>query len=221
MTSTVDESWDRILDWLAQHAPITLDRIAPPAAATDIAAAEEATGVDLPTELLAWWQRANGSMSNGSHQRFELVPRYCPCGIRDALSRRKVWWQVWHDQMIEREWLTETDFTRAQADSAGAEAGMWLPAFLPIADSGGGADLFVDLRSGPMHGCVREFDRVSTDGKPRWASVAVMLADVADALENQSTINGYRAWPGSDGALTWDQGAVSVPHGVTAACFSG
>jgi cell wall assembly regulator SMI1 len=204
MTSTVDESWDRILDWLTQHAPATMDRIAPPATAADIAAAQEAVGVDLPTDLVAWWQRANGSASSWSHQRFNLLPIYRPCRIEHALNSRQVWWQVWHDQMIERGWLAEEDFTRAQSNPAGTEAGMWLSGFLPIASSGGGADLFVDLRSGPMYGCVREFDRVSTDGKPRWANVTTMLADIADALENHSPIDGSRAHLNHDGTLYWD-----------------
>ncbi|MEU5992469.1 SMI1/KNR4 family protein [Spirillospora sp. NPDC047418] len=204
MTSTVDESWDRILDWLARHAPATLKRIGPPAADADIAAAEEAVGAELPADLVAWWRRADGSASSWSHQRFGLLPGYAPCRIEHALDRRKVWWQIWHDQMLERGWLTEKDFTRAQANPAGTEAGMWLLAFLPIASSGGGADLFVDLRCGPRHGCVREFDKVSTDGEPRWGSVTAMLADIADALENHATIGGYDARPNEDGVLSWD-----------------
>ncbi|WP_412515847.1 SMI1/KNR4 family protein [Actinomadura madurae] len=201
MTPTVDESWDRILDWLAQHAPATLDRISPPAADADIAAAEEAVGVELPADLAAWWRRANGSASIWSHEPFELLPGYAPCRIEHALASRKVWWQVWHDQLLEQGRVTEEHFAKAQADPAGTEAGTWLLAFLPIAGSGGGEDLFVDLRSGPRHGCVREFDKVSTDGEPRWDSVTAMLAD---ALENHSPIDGFDAWADEHGVLIWE-----------------
>ncbi|MEU9874069.1 MULTISPECIES: SMI1/KNR4 family protein [unclassified Actinomadura] len=204
MTSTVDESWDRILGWLTQHAPATLERIGPPAADADIAAAEEAVGARLPADLVAWWRLANGSASSWSHQRFDLLPGYCPFRIEHALDSRRVWWQVWHDQMIGEGLLTEEVFTKAQADPAGTEARMWLLAFLPIAGSGG-ADLFVDLRSGPRRGCVREFDRVSTDGEVRWGSVTAMLADIADALDNHGRIGGYEARPDEDGVLFWDR----------------
>jgi cell wall assembly regulator SMI1 len=81
---------------------------------------------------------------------------------------------------------------------------MWLPGFLPIATDGGGADLFVDLRSGPEHGCVREFDKVYTDGNPRWANVTAMLADIADALANLSAIDGFHPRLDHDGTLHWE-----------------
>lgn len=161
-------------------------------------------GVDLPTDLVAWWRRANGSASGWSHQRFDLLPMFGPCRIEDALNQRKTWLEVWRDHPIERGWLTETDIARAQAKPAGTEAGMWLPGFLSIASSGGGADLFVDLRSGPMHGCVREFDKVDTDGGPRWANVTAMLTDIVHALERDGVLNGYRALLDSDGTLCWD-----------------
>ncbi len=80
--------------------------------------------MELPADVAAWWQRANGIASRRSHQLFYLVPFYSPCRIEHALA-------------------------------------------------------------GPMRGCVRAFDRVNTDGNPRRVSVSLMLADVADALENR------------------------------------
>ncbi|WP_170026714.1 SMI1/KNR4 family protein [Actinomadura oligospora] len=204
MEPTVDRSWDRILAWLAEHAPATLDQIAAPASDDDIAAARAAVGVDLPADLVAWWRRANGSNPDAWGRECRLLPSFGPCGIEHALHSRRIWWQVWHDQGIENGWLTEEDFTWAQAQPAGTHAGMWLRGFLPIAASSGGLDLIVDLRSGSEHGCVREFDRVFTDGKPRWASVASMLADIAGALENQGPIDGLRPYPTDKGTLEWD-----------------
>lgn len=51
---------------------------------------------------------------------------------------------------------------------------------------------------------VREFDKVSTDGEPRWDSVTAMLADIADALENHSPIDGFDAWADEHGVLIWE-----------------
>ncbi|TDB91242.1 SMI1/KNR4 family protein [Actinomadura sp. 7K534] len=204
MISTVDASWDRITAWLAQHAPATLERVGPPATDAEIDAVREVMGVDLPADLVAWWRRANGSASSWSGQELDLLPLYRPCRIDHALSSRDVWLHVWHDQAIEQGWVTREILTQAEAKPAGTQAGTWLKGFLPIASDGGGTDLFVDLRSGPMHGCVREFDKVSTDGEPRWANVAAMLAETADALENQSPIDDYRPCLDHDGILYWE-----------------
>jgi hypothetical protein len=81
---------------------------------------------------------------------------------------------------------------------------MGLPGFLPMATDCGGADLFGDLRSGPEHGCVREFDKVHTDGNPRWANVTAMLADIADALAYLSAIDGFHPRLDHDGTLHWE-----------------
>jgi cell wall assembly regulator SMI1 len=202
--SSVDGSWERILAWLARESPATLERVGPPATTAEIDVAREAMGGHLPTDLVAWWRLANGSASSWSDQGFDLLPIYRPCRIDHALSSRDVWLHVWHDQAIEQGWLTEEILTQAEAKPAGTQAGTWLAGFLPIATSGAGADLFVDLRSGPMHGCVRVFDRVSTDGEPRWAGVAAMLADIADALENHDPIDDYHACLDHEGILYWE-----------------
>jgi cell wall assembly regulator SMI1 len=207
MPPPVDESWDRILAWLNEHAPISAGRIGPPAEPEEISAAEEAAGVELPADLVAWWRRANGTTTRFSTEMVDLLPGYWPSTIEHALNDREILWKVWHDDMLDRGWLTEDHFARAHADPAGAHAGSWLSTWLPIMSSGGGQYLFVDLRSGPLHGCVREFDKVYTDGKPLWTSVAVMLADIAHALETNSVLKG--GWPGrvhveEDGRLGWD-----------------
>jgi hypothetical protein len=161
--------------------------------------------VDLPADLVAWWRRANGSASSWSHQRFDLLPIYCPCRIEHALDRRQVWWQVWHDQMIERGWLAEETSPGLNPIPQAPRRGCGYRASCPSPAAAAGQTWFVDLRSGPMYGCVREFDRVSTDGKPRWANVTAMLADIAHALENHSPIDGSRAHLNHDGTLYWDR----------------
>ncbi|MCP2343182.1 SMI1/KNR4 family protein [Actinomadura rupiterrae] len=206
MTAAVDESWDRIVAWLARHAPRSAELLGGPASAADLAEAQEAVGAELPGDLVHWWRRADGTTRPGRGRDLYLIPRFYPCSIQHALRSRRIWWQVWHDDTIERGWLAEEDFVGAQAGPAGSKAGMWLPGFLPIAGGVGGETLFVDLRTGPLHGCVREFDKVSTDLEPRWAGIADMLAEVADALENDTPLDGLRPHVPQDGVLYWDRG---------------
>ncbi|MEV4252305.1 SMI1/KNR4 family protein [Spirillospora sp. NPDC049652] len=189
---------------MTEYAPATLECIAAPATDEDITAVHDAVGVDLPVDLVAWWRRANGSIPGPRRRGYDLLPHFSPCSIEHALRSREIWWQVWHDQNLDQGWLTEEDFTWAQARPAGTRVGMWLRSFLPIATSSGGLDLFVDLRPGAEHGCVREFDRVGTDGRPRWAGVAAMLADIAQTLENQGPIDGLRPQLTDDDPLYWD-----------------
>lgn len=59
----------------------------------------------------------------------------------------------------------------------------WLPRWLPIAGDGGGGGLFIDLRDGPLHGCLVEFSREHQGTTPRWESVTQLWVDVADELE--------------------------------------
>ncbi|MGI5163825.1 SMI1/KNR4 family protein [Spirillospora sp. CA-253888] len=195
MSRSVDESWDRITSWLAAHAPRAAARIGPPAGRAEIARAREAVGADLPPDLAAWWRRANGL--TGSGPPFDLLPGHFPYTVDQALRSREIWLEAWPDAAVERD----------VAAPAGAAAGMWLPGWLPVANSGGGRDLFVDLRPGPLHGCVRRFDRVAADGEALWDGVAAMLADVARGLETGAmAVAGHEAEVvvADDGALYWD-----------------
>ncbi|MGC5018793.1 hypothetical protein [Micromonospora sp. DT47] len=59
----------------------------------------------------------------------------------------------------------------------------WLPRWLPVAGDGMGGGLFMDLREGPLHGCLVEFTREDHAGTPRWESLTQLWAEVADLLD--------------------------------------
>jgi cell wall assembly regulator SMI1 len=143
------------------------------------------------------------------------------------MQRYAVWIDVWHNQPVlpERQLVVEVmewahgplptvaeQVASLMAEPAGTPCeGMYLPVWLPIAGSGMGLDLFVDLRPGPLRGCVMRFDRVGTArSKPDWPSVAAMLAEVADALEHGQIIGDdypVCARVDEEGHLVWDQPA--------------
>lgn len=223
----VAESWSRIRAWLATHAPRVLATIRPPASVADLAAVEEAVGVPLPEDLLAWWRIADGASDAHPHPGHLLPPWFDPYPVATALQRRDTWIEVWHDpdahfggaspqgRMVREimAWAGESLPTveervaELMAQPAGTPCqGMYLPVWLPIAGSGMGLDLFVDLRPGPLHGCVMQFDRVETAQlEPDWPNVTTMLAEVADALEHRRAVG--RQYPVragiEDGRLVW------------------
>jgi hypothetical protein len=96
----------------------------------------------------------------------------------------------------------------AQEDLAPAGSpckGAWLPRWLPIAGDGCGNDLFVDLRPGPAHGCVRQFLRDDGAGDAAWwGGAAAMLAEVAAGLSQEVPVHGNRIWVYDDGTISWD-----------------
>ena len=74
---------------------------------------------------------------------------------------------------------------RKLAEPAGSLIGdLWLPLFVPIAVTASGSHLFVDLREGPLRGCVMPFDNVEgADEEPLWENVAAMLDATVEWLE--------------------------------------
>jgi hypothetical protein len=80
---------------------------------------------------------------------------------------------------------------------------VWVRAWLPISTTGGGGGLLVDLRDGPLRGCVMEFDKYFGPSGPLWSSVAAMLAAVADALETGAPVQGQHAVI-IDNTLDWE-----------------
>jgi cell wall assembly regulator SMI1 len=90
------------------------------------------------------------------------------------------------------------------AEPAGTPVAGWLPVWLPIAGDGGGGGLFVDLRAGPLSGCVMRWDKVeAAQLPPLWPDVATMLGEIADALVRGVDIDGSTAVVIDDLTLDW------------------
>ncbi|OQQ25061.1 hypothetical protein A6411_20650 [Prescottella equi] len=87
---------------------------------------------------------------------------------------------------------------------AGTPAYSFLPEYIPFAGLDG-YFMFIDTRPGPMHGCITEYSRDTTDdGGPKWHSLSSMLADLATSLETGGIFD--RMWLPSivDGQLEWE-----------------
>lgn len=167
-------------DWYATHAPAVYATLRGPASADQLVQARQEMGQELPADLLTWWELADGVEDAAAIAGSVVPPFYNPYPVASALDSRRLWLSIWPGD----------DGT---AGPAGTECQfMWLPDWLPISNNGGGNDLFVDLRPGPLRGCVMEFDRVEgAGGPPLWPNVETMLRDIADALETGSAIDPF------------------------------
>lgn len=160
----VEESWTRIVDWLKGSARATAAALAPfePTLVDD---AERALGRPLPPDLAEWW-RLGGSAGR-------LIPlEHAPLSVPAALAARR--------ERLDQA-LRHGD-SIVDGEAGDPERG-FQSAFIPIAHDPHGHHLFVDLRGGPLYGCVGEWDDISGFADVvSWPSVAEMLGDIADAL---------------------------------------
>lgn len=203
----VELSWQRIRAWAERFTPAVAATFRPPATHDDLAAADDAMGIALPADLLAWWSLMDGVTEDAARAGSLLPPFYDPYPVRAALASRQRWLRIWHEPNLS---VDADHIAEMSAQPAGSECGFtWLPSWLPVAGDGGGDDLFVDLRPGPLHGCVMTFDKVEgANGGPQWTSVAAMLGDIADALEHRSVLEVDNHPPTlvgllDDGRLKW------------------
>ena len=193
---SVDESWDRISRWLDRYAPAVAGVVGPPASSREIAEVADGLGVPVPADLAAWWRRANGVPG-----MWLLPPFHEPYSVARALESRRGWLKVQGCYGGDPD--DQEEFAEMSAEPAGTPGGQWLPRWLPIA--GGGYELFVDLRPGPSHGCVMSYDSESGAGPALWPGVEAMLADVAEGMERDRWVAGYRIWGAEDGRIEWDE----------------
>jgi cell wall assembly regulator SMI1 len=187
------QPWEVIREWLESHCPAEAARLRPPASEAELRAAEDEVGASLPSDLGGWWRTADG-VTDGSW----LMPAgFAPYSVAAALSSRRAWIGASEDGGL---------IARHADEPAGTSCdGVWLPRWLPVAGSGGGDDIFVDLRPGPAFGCVGEFRHDSWDYRgPRWPSVTAMLAETADVLTTGRSVRGFRPRVADGGRFDWE-----------------
>ena len=166
----VEESWTRIVGWLEGSAPATAAQIGAPAAGDAILDVARVAGRPLPDDLVRWWLQCGGFARDSMDP---LIPSlHVPLTVPDALEVRRYW----------------LDLHLRQGESivdgvAGEPSRGFQSAFVPISTDCCGQFLFVDLREGPLYGCVAEWSsKHSFDDAIHWPSVTEMLSDIADAL---------------------------------------
>ncbi|WP_191837091.1 SMI1/KNR4 family protein [Catellatospora chokoriensis] len=168
--------------WLAEHAPLTLRDLPPPATTADLAKVRAHLGVDLikdVEEMLRWHNGAGRATPP-----FCLAPRFAFLGTADmiAVSRRRIaededrpMWHPWH-----RQWL-------------------------PVATGRRGAYLVVDHSDSDTHGHLTVSSTEDGRDDPKsWPDLGTLLSRTYEAMRYGSRFMKSRRTV-LDGRLDWEE----------------
>jgi len=149
--SSVEVAWLRLIDALASRAPGTRAALRPPAPADPAVAGR--LDIELNGEVSEWFGLHAGATPFFDGQ---LLPFNTVLSLPDAVEAtrlsRSIWWRHEH-----------VDRAAAERQPAGTTAHTWPASYVYIGQDGTGGGIFVDQRPGPLHGCVRFWDKVEAD----------------------------------------------------------
>jgi cell wall assembly regulator SMI1 len=203
----VARSWERIDNWLAVHAPLSLAFLAPPAADLDLRSAQRVIGVEFPAELVESLR-----CHDGLREWSNLLPEQPP----SSSLRIAEHWRMCMEIAPDVDGFTVHPL---QAEP------WWNPLWVPWAEGDGDARV-IDLRPGPTHGRLgMAYHDGSGDFSDGWPDLATYLHEVAQALYAGGEIRGWYPYLTVDGELWWDrrpdirtvndEPLVRAPGGIT------
>ncbi|HVV77272.1 MAG TPA: hypothetical protein VHC43_14675 [Mycobacteriales bacterium] len=178
--------WRRIVLRVAEIAPGDAAEVGDPDA-SGLAELARAFGGAVPSDVVAYFSTVPRTPPHVRLLPFHsaLVPGAAAAELR---MRREIEQQVGTGEL-------EPD--------AGDMAWAWGDAFIPLSTDTMGNTYFVDLRPGPMHGCIKEYDHEQGAlYDPEWPSLEAMLEAVASALETGGVVGDGRP-DVDDGRLDW------------------
>jgi cell wall assembly regulator SMI1 len=190
----VTEAWERIEGWMARYAPDSAALLAPPARKEDVRAAEEATGLAFPPELVESLLRHDGLLEWAN-----IFPGKPPLPVAKIVAH----WEMCCGEMEEDE-----DEFLEEGDEP-----WWHPLWLPFAGSDGDSQI-IDLRPGPGFG--RLGSAVHDDAGSfvdAWPSLGAYLTETADALETGGAVRVWRPYLIADRELWWTFAGETELHG--------
>jgi cell wall assembly regulator SMI1 len=177
--AAASEAWLRVIAWCAERAPVTAAALRGPADEAALTAVQQGLGHVWPEDLVAWLRVSDGA------DRISAAGIIPGGFIPSPIERVPNDWRMM--TYISRDVGEAADLEAMEGEPAGSRASLFLSAWVPIADDGGGDWLFVDLRPGEFHGCVGRFREDGFHGPDYgihfWASVADMAQTLAEALE--------------------------------------
>ncbi|MEX2985741.1 SMI1/KNR4 family protein [Streptomyces sp. C36] len=219
--SSVERSWERIEEWLRVNAPDCYAELPGPASDSDIAYAQRVVGVPFPDDLIASLRRHDGS------EGVVVIPPV------DAMVTAREIAEVYQAAKSDLAYLCERgglspDETAREMNKVprgGGERTFWHRMCVPFARTDGRSHYFVDQAPGPTCGRIGTYDRDDNstylDPSPLYASIAVLLEAVADALESDDKIIEFAdddIWEATveDGRLWWEEWLVGWPEEASA-----
>ncbi|MEE6259507.1 DUF6461 domain-containing protein [Plantactinospora sonchi] len=189
----VPESWAAIEEWLGAHASGTYASLRPPADPAAVEAAQRTIGVTFPDALLASLARHDGT--DDGPDAFTLAGRYQLMRVEEIPDR----WRMTTDAL---DLSSDADAEREDEDN-GLLGWYWHPRWVPFGKTNSVDMLVVDCRPGESYGAVGIHLKGDGTHFGDWASVADLLADIADGLHRDRPV---RHWhPATDGVrLHWE-----------------
>ncbi|WP_278265572.1 SMI1/KNR4 family protein [Nocardia sp. AG03] len=156
--------------------------------------AEAGTGVPWPAELREWFTLHDGGGPA------DLLPGMTLLSLDRMLELHDLQCAIWCELAAE-----EPDLAVAGENTpASAEAGRFVPEFVPIAERDG-TMLVCDTRPGPLRGCVTEFGKDTADmSPPGWHSLGALLADLAHSIERTTPFDRDFLPALTEHGLTWE-----------------
>jgi cell wall assembly regulator SMI1 len=201
MTAPISESWTRIENWLAEHAPATCAALAPPADPAHIAATERVIGRPLLKPLVTSLLRHDGLLGQWS----SLLP-----GSYSLVSARRIAaeWELlsgFYDKPTADEKGDEVDYDFMKTGGSSILYGH--PQLIPFARELGGSYLVLDHRPEIDRGRVHEAE--ATEGVMRgsaemWTSLPVLMEMIATSLETNQPLNDYTPAVDEERRLCWN-----------------
>ncbi|MFH8869063.1 SMI1/KNR4 family protein [Streptomyces griseus] len=208
MTASISESWTRIENWLAEHAPATYAALAPPADPAAIAAAERTVGRPLLKPLVTSLLRHDGVVDPSC----SLLPgAYRPMSARETAAD----WQRFtrfHDKRTADMEGEEVDHDFMRTGSSRVLYGH--PRLIPFAREPGGGHLLLDHRPETDRGRVHQAE--ATEGVRRgsheaWASLPTLMEAIATSIETNQPLGNHTPAVDEEQRLRWDFSPTGPP----------
>ncbi|MFP8941142.1 SMI1/KNR4 family protein [Streptomyces fenghuangensis] len=201
MTAPISESWTRIENWLAGHAPATRAALAPPADPADIAELERLVGRPLLRPLVQSLLRHDGLLDQWS---WLLPGSYRPLSTRETAAQ----WRLltgFYDRCATDEEEEEEVHHFMELGFSSALYGH--PRLIPIARDIRGGCLVLDHRPETDRGRVHEVEAVEgvmRGSHEMWTSLPVLMERIATSLETGEPLDGYTPVVSEEHRLSWD-----------------
>jgi cell wall assembly regulator SMI1 len=193
--ASVTEAWARIEGWMGRHTPRCAAVLAPPAAASAIAAAEVELGLTFPVELVESLRRRDGLTT-----RARVLPKAPLLSVADIVG-----------QYQERMDIAE-DVDGFSPHGPDAQP-WWHRLWLPFAASDGGLQV-IDLRPGIGFARVGWAPHDNPgDFSDAWPSLGDYLMDVADALDTSGAVGAWHPYLTVRDELWWGLDAATELNG--------
>jgi cell wall assembly regulator SMI1 len=195
--SALSEAWSELLAEVAVRAPHSYELVRP-GDADGPAEIERDLAVVLSSEVREWFALHSGV---GRSWGGELLPGRLIMSPAEAVRTSRMIYEIWSE-------FSETaDFAEQNPGVAGDVAYTWLREYVMVGDDMCGGGLFVDTRSGPLQGCVRQWDKTEADDDygngPVARSLAALLESaLASVREGSPTVYGLVAEM-TDGKISW------------------